>query len=673
MNNLLHRRASSAVHRICRPPNSSSGVRWSSYVGDVRMMVRNLSKSYHHRRDDDDEHERLLVIGSGVAGCAAALSAARHGVRSTVLHAGRAPEDCNSYWAQGGIVYRNYHLREGGGDGGDGDGGRGRGGGGGGLVDTSLSLVEDVRRASGYRKKLERGHDVEETSRYAADMRVNHDSVLGRRCPISGVTWNEDAAWKLALEGPARVRELLLGSIDGGSGDDGRGLGCVVPFDRGGGDDGGRRRLGLCLEASHSAPRIAAALALRLEDRIVAGSSSSSSGGVGGVGVGGGGRKRGGGEGVVSDLEYVQFHPTALCVPGESRFLLTEALRGEGAILRDADGRPFARDYHPDGELAPRDVVARAVYEEIRRASSSSSGKGDGRRHRHGAYLDITHRDPSWLVGRFPGVHAHLTSLRTGSLDLTTRGIPVTPAAHYACGGVTTDLDGRVVVAGSINAEGGGGGTIVRRRYRNLYAAGEAARTGLHGGNRLASTSLLEGLVFGSSVGEVVAGAVDDGNDTTEATRAATDRARRVIERRSATTIPSSSSSSSSSTSRPDDAVVAREASAALTRLRSVMWEDVGVVRSVSGLERASSELSAILDEADRLWDGGGGTREVAALRDAARAGLAVAHAALSNRVSGGCHYLAATEEEEDGTRGGGAKEQDSDSDDDDGLIVARA
>ena len=758
-------------------------MRWSSYVGDVRP-VDNLSKSYGvggRRRPSSRGPfsttaaasagivDRLLVIGSGVAGCAAALSAARLGVRCTVLHAGSEATDCNSYWAQGGIIYRNYDL------------------GGKGGADTPLSLVEDVRRASGYRSGLARDSDLEERD-YSPDLHLNGGrAAAGRRCRASGVTWNEDAAWKLALEGPHRVRQLLLGPDDGGRNggrrgdddDDECGWGCVVPFDRvavvggaGGGGEGegeGRRRstttLSLCLEASHSAPRIAhladrtgaaitrgitsaamrhplidfagnavavdllfdecgdddddggggggatvigarvldgrtgriadayatrgvvlasgglagiyehttnpggfnalgssAALALRLEDRLLLG------GGNGGGGVGGGG----GGDGIVSDLEYVQFHPTALCVPGESRFLLTEALRGEGAVLRDASGRAFARDYHPDGELAPRDVVARAVYEECRRGRERGDGGGGGGAG-HNAYLDATHRDPAWLVGRFPGVHAHLSSeSRIMPLDFTREMIPVTPAAHYTCGGVTTDLDGRVFSRSAAAAAGEGGGRS-RRNYRNLYAAGESARTGLHGGNRLASTSLLEGLVFGSSVGEAVA-----------ASASGADRARRAVERRLATTIPATSGPSSSPSSHRGDGAVAAEASAILARLKSVMWEDVGVIRSRTGLERAVSELSAMLYEADRLWveaacsdsGSGGGGREAAALRDAARAGLAVADAALANRVSGGCHYVSSEgEEEEDGARSGGGptKEQDSDDDDNDGPIAARA
>jgi L-aspartate oxidase len=214
------------------------------------------------------------------------------------------------------------------------------------------------------------------------------------------------------------------------------------------------------------------------------------------------------------------------------------------------------------------------------------------------------------------------------------------------------------------------------RRYCNLYAAGEAARTGLHGGNRLISTSLLKGWVFGSSVGEFVARLHHDNHDW-EASMIATDRAQCAIERRLATTIPIDPSALPSH-SVIDDASIALEATAIMSRLKSVMWDDVGVARTSRGLECAVSELSAMRDEANRLWDmaGGRGGREVIALRDATWAGLAVVHATMSNQVLGGSHYLVASgDEKKEGGRwgGGGAKEQDGDDDDDIGLVVARA
>mmetsp|Transcript_43781 Transcript_43781/g.93085 ORF Transcript_43781/g.93085 Transcript_43781/m.93085 type:complete len:779 (+) Transcript_43781:179-2515(+) len=778
MNRLLH----TTVHRMTVRPTAGGGIRWSSYVGDVRCKADNLSKSYDpsaslsnnafhnfHNNDNtnlggsassrprrsfsaaaapdrankanefpsvrkhstsrDAPHERLLVLGSGVAGCAAALTAARHGVPVTVLHAGGLKEDCNSYWAQGGVIYRNYRLT------------RERRNGKSELVDTPLSLVNDIRIASGYTAPLQRSHQLEECT-YSTDLLQNNQhSKMGQVCPTSGVRWNEDAAWKLACEGPSRIRELLLGSKDAGLGES---HGCVVPFDRtslnekdGVMDD----VLSLCLEASHSAPRIVhhadctgKAITMSItkaasehpliefagdsvatdlivdeyDNNMVIGAQVLNkrtnqldnsyavhgvvlaSGGLAGIyqhstnplgfnalgsSVGlalrledrpGRGGKTNDNDGIVSDLEYVQFHPTSLYLPGEARFLLTEALRGEGAILRDLDGRAFAADYHPNAELAPRDVVARAVFNE-----SQKSVGGE-----HNAYLDITHRDPAWLKDRFPSIHAHLSS-RDAPMDFTRESIPVIPAAHYTCGGVTTDLSGRVV--------GGGGDGW----YPNLYAAGEAARTGLHGGNRLASTSLLEGLVFGASVGETVAGVAGDADDEAalegrERVTEAMHRARHSIEHRLVMEQNGSNGhgvvGGGGTRASSSDGRTSTEAAALLARLRSLMWDDVGVVRTSSGLSLVVPELEAVRDRADQLWEDGDAGWEAAAVRDASRAGLAVAEAARANRVSGGAHYVVLDEEE--GARGdGGAivaeggefKEPDSDSDEEDGLVAARA
>jgi L-aspartate oxidase len=173
------------------------------------------------------------------------------------------------------------------------------------------------------------------------------------------------------------------------------------------------------------------------------------------------------------DLEFTQFHPTALALDGAPRFLLTEALRGEGAILRNHGGEAFARRYDDRGELAPRDIVARAIVAEMERTGA------------RWMYLDLTHLKAEFLRERFPNIFE--TCLRYG-LDLTKDQLPVSPAAHYLMGGVRTDTSGRTTLAG-------------------LYAAGEVACTGVHGANRLASNSLLEGLVFGARAG---AAAVED-------------------------------------------------------------------------------------------------------------------------------------------------------------------
>ena len=173
---------------------------------------------------------------------------------------------------------------------------------------------------------------------------------------------------------------------------------------------------------------------------------------------------------IISDIEFIQFHPTTLDVADAPAFLLSEALRGEGAYLRNESGERFMPRYHPMDELAPRDVVSRSIVEELRRTGTSQ------------VYLDLTHLPPGFVSRRFPRIFE--TCLRYG-VDLSRMPAPVLPAAHYAMGGVRTDLNGRTSLPG-------------------LYAAGELACTGVHGANRLASNSLLEGLVFGARAGRTM-------------------------------------------------------------------------------------------------------------------------------------------------------------------------
>jgi L-aspartate oxidase len=168
------------------------------------------------------------------------------------------------------------------------------------------------------------------------------------------------------------------------------------------------------------------------------------------------------------DLEFIQFHPTVLYHPENKRFLISEAVRGEGAILRNTNGKRFMPEYHVLGELAPRDVVSRAIFEEMKRTNSSN------------VYLDITSRNKEYFLNRFPSIYK--TCLGYG-IDMAEDYIPVAPAEHYCMGGIKTDIYGRTSIQG-------------------LYACGEAACNGIHGANRLASNSLLEGLVFGRIVGQ---------------------------------------------------------------------------------------------------------------------------------------------------------------------------
>jgi L-aspartate oxidase len=232
----------------------------------------------------------------------------------------------------------------------------------------------------------------------------------------------------------------------------------------------------------------------------------------------------------VADLEFVQFHPTALKMPGQPRFLLSEALRGEGASLVNAAGEAFMLRYDPAGDLAPRDRVARAIVREAQRTGG-------------GIFLTLEGLDPAFVHARFPLIS---DACRRAGLDLATDRIPVGPAAHYMMGGVVTDRDGRTTMAG-------------------LFAAGEVACTGVHGANRLASNSLLEGLVFGARAGAAMRATPES-----------------PIER--ATLDGFESIAGVSRTSGERTPIAADEA-------RTVMWEDAGLFRSQQGLVHAIGKL----------------------------------------------------------------------------------
>jgi len=284
---------------------------------------------------------------------------------------------------------------------------------------------------------------------------------------------------------------------------------------------------------------------------------------------------------VLRDMEFVQFHPTSLHVEGAPRFLLSEALRGEGGILRSLDGRRFMRDVDPRAELAPRDVVARAIDREI-----VSSGAGH-------VLLDMTHKDAAFLAKRFPGIHA--TCLRYG-IDISRTPVPVAPAAHYHMGGISTDLWGRTTAAG-------------------VYAAGEVACTGVHGSNRLASNSLLEGLVFGARAGQAL---IED--------RRAGRPGRAADETHVAATC-----------------VAPGRAADVIAQVRGLAWESLGLVREGAGLESALRRLETLQASMGRApVSGGAGPREFRVGLEAANmTALAtlLARSAILRRESRGAHY----------------------------------
>lgn len=238
----------------------------------------------------------------------------------------------------------------------------------------------------------------------------------------------------------------------------------------------------------------------------------------------------------LADMEFVQFHPTALNLENAPRFLLSEAMRGEGAILRNAHGKRFMEDYDERLELAPRDIVSRSIVSEMRKTGTRT------------VYLDITDKSEGFLKERFPKIY---DTCKHFGLNIATDLLPVSPASHYTMGGVRTDLWGRTTIPG-------------------LYAAGEVTCTGVHGANRLASNSLLEGLVFGARSGK--AAAEDNANHDLQITKYGSENSKSTIQN-------------------PKSDVVA---TAVRKRVKRVMWERVGIVRDKESLQRGLNEFEQI-------------------------------------------------------------------------------
>ncbi|MBI1750768.1 MAG: L-aspartate oxidase [Acidobacteria bacterium] len=263
---------------------------------------------------------------------------------------------------------------------------------------------------------------------------------------------------------------------------------------------------------------------------------------------------------VLTDLEFVQFHPTALCVKGAPRFLLSEALRGEGGILRNADLHRFMKHYHEAGELAPRDIVARAIVAEMHKTGAEF------------VYLDMTGLDADYVRKRFPRIHA---TCQTFGLDIATDLIPVRPAAHYAMGGVMTDLLGRTTLPG-------------------LYAAGETAGTGVHGANRLASNSLLEGLVFGARAGIAMAGEVHPENKQTAAACASSHGHKRPKVNLHRDNPGHSKHGNNPGHGHPPSPAASGPPPGPFDQIRNILWREVGIIRSGRDLNRALEQLRAL-------------------------------------------------------------------------------
>jgi L-aspartate oxidase len=513
----------------------------------------------------------VLIIGSGLAGATAALRLAEDRQRHiTVITRAAEPIESNSQYAQGGIV--------------------GRGG-----DDTAELLVEDVLNAG------------------------------------DGISYRP-AVEILAQEGPQIIEQLLMDQAG-------------VDFDR---DDQGQIIYGL--EAAHSRRRILhvgdltgkaimKAMLKTISEQpnitlltnqtavdlltfphhaldpqaayqplhchgayvfahdtcqvnpILAGTTILATGGLGQIFMNTSNPPGSRGDGLamayragarVVNAEYIQFHPTALHMPGATKHLISEAVRGEGGILITPDGDAFMERYAPRWkDLAPRDIVARAIYWEMLENDY------------HYVLLDIaSHMKPEAIKARFPQIYA---LCQTQDIDITSRPIPVVPAAHYFCGGVLVDLWGRSSIPG-------------------LYAVGEVSCTGVHGANRLASTSLLEGVVWGDRAGRHI-------------------QAQPACDVISASDVPAWDNSNLIYDT--DPTLMQGD----MQTIRNLMWHYVGLVRSEHRLNRALRELRHLWLEIDDFYRKSRLTDDLIGLRNSVQTAMIVARAARQNPISRGNHY----------------------------------
>lgn len=515
----------------------------------------------------------VLIIGTGIAGLSSAIKLAEKKLNVTIVTREKKPEMTNTFWAQGGIIYSPKDLND------------------------QEDLMKDIMKASAFTSNPEAARVLTTRSAEIIDEVLIHKSHTDFAKDAEGeLLFTKEAAHsreRIIYNGDMTGKAIQISLLNY--------LSDETKFPN------------VKFLTSHTAIDLitpnhhGVAITQRYEENQVLGAylfnqatnevrkvlskvTILATGGIGALylhhsnaeGARGDGHAMAHRAGAyVTNMEFIQFHPTTFYNrSSHRRFLISEAVRGEGGRLLNAKGEAFMKKYHEDAELAPRDVVSRAILEEMIKEKEDC------------VYLDITSKDENYLKNRFPTIYAHCLE---NKVDMAKEPIPVVPAAHYTCGGVKTDLKGRT-------------------NLKRLYAVGEVACTGLHGANRLASTSLLEGLTWGYIAAEDILGTIE--------TLSSYD--------------PDKIKDWSSGRDEVDLALIAQDQ----MTLKQTMWNYVGLSRSQNRLARARAMFMELQDEISKFYKHAHLHDDLIGLRNGVEVAFMVLNASLRNKQSVGCFYL---------------------------------